>query len=229
MYAWSFDARTVDEVARVLRALGKHRYVREADLRLHWSVDEALADDARFAPHAAAFRARLARDQDLDPSSRDPSLWRPAPLDDVLAALTVFWTPGEAQARASERLLAAIARTGLPPAEHAPWSASPDDPPHPELVLLDWELLPVEELDTERHAGALSAMEDAGEEVSPSHAPSHEGPILAAPELTRGAPSGLLPEEMFFWADGAYSYASYVFRGVARAAKLDPPVGYHDL
>ena len=44
MLAWSFAARTPDEIARLLRSLGKHRYVREVDHRLHWSVDHALAE-----------------------------------------------------------------------------------------------------------------------------------------------------------------------------------------
>jgi hypothetical protein len=44
MLAWSFAARTPDEVARLLRALGKHRYVHEVDHRIHWAVDQALAE-----------------------------------------------------------------------------------------------------------------------------------------------------------------------------------------
>jgi hypothetical protein len=32
------------------------------------------------------------------------------------------------------------------------------------------------------------------------------------------------------WSDGPYSYSDYVFRGVAKAAKLvEPPIGYQDL
>ena len=41
MVAWSFSAKTLDELARALRALGKHRYVQEVDHRIHWMVDEA--------------------------------------------------------------------------------------------------------------------------------------------------------------------------------------------
>ncbi|MGK4008807.1 hypothetical protein WMF31_39745 [Sorangium sp. So ce1036] len=230
MLAWSFAARTVDEIARLLRSLGKHRYVREVDHRLHWSVDHALAELPEFAPHAAAFDARLGKERGLELGSRDPSLWREARTEEVIAALTAFWTPGEEALRYRTRLLEALARTGLPEAAHAPFASPPNDPPHPELVLLDWELYPVDELDADRHAGALAAMEEAEEEVNASAPVYNEGPIIAAPELCDGAPDGMLADDFLVWSDGPYSYSDYVFRGVARAAKLEePPTGYKDL
>jgi hypothetical protein len=230
MLGWTFSARTVDEVARLIRALGKHRYVREVDHRLHWTVDAALADQPEFAPHAARFAERRRRERELEIASRDPTLWRPATADEVILALSAFWTPGDVAARSAERLVAALAETGLPPAEHAPFTLSPDELPHPELILLDWVLLPVDELDTERHAGALACMEDAGEEVNASVPLYQEGPVLAAPELCRGAPNGVLADDFLIWSDEPYSYSDYVLRGASRAAKLvDPPVGYHDI
>lgn len=230
MLAWSFAARTSEEIARLLRALGKHRYVREVDHRLHWTVDHALAELPEFAPHAAVFEARRAKERSLEIGSRDPSLWREAKTEDVVAALTAFWTPGEAAARYRRRLLEALSLTGLPAASHAPFDSRPDEPPHPELVLLDWELFPVDELDVDRHAGALAAMEAAEEEVNASAPVYNEGPVLAAPELCDGAPNGVLADDFLVWSDGPYSYSDYVFRGVVKAAKLvDPPVGYQDL
>lgn len=230
MLAWSFAARTIDEIARLLRSLGKHRYVREVDHRLHWSVDFALAELPEFAPHAAAFEARLKRERDLELGSRDPSLWREARTEEVIAVLTAFWTPGEEALRYRKRLLEALARTGLPEATHAPFASPPDDPPHPELVLLDWELYPVDELDADRHAGALAAMEEAQEEVNASAPVYNEGPVIAAPELCDGAPDGVLVDDFLVWSDGPYSYSDYVFRGVAKSAKLaEPPIGYRDL
>jgi hypothetical protein len=230
MLAWSFAARTADEVGRLLRAAGKHRYVRAVDHRLHWLVDAALADLTEFAPHAAAFEKRRRSEPDLDVGSRDPSLWRAATVDEVVLALTSFWTPGGAALAHRDRLIELAEASGLVTADHEPFQCSPDDPPHPELVLLDWEVLPVEELDADRHAGALGAMEQAGEEVDPSSPVYQEGPILALPELCDGAPLGVLPDDFVLWSDGPYSYSDYVFRGVAKAAKLvDPPVGYHDL
>jgi hypothetical protein len=229
MFGWSFAARTVDEVARLVRALGKHRYVREVDHRLHWTVDQALASLPTFAPRAAAFEARRRQERDLDVGSRDPSLWRPAPVEEVIEALGVFWTPDAAGEAARERLLGVLVAAGLGAGEHAPFRAPVEEPPHPELVLLDWVLLPVEELDTDRHAGALSALEDSGDEIDPS-APIHqEAVILAAPELVSGAPNGVLADDFLVWSEGPYAYADYVFRGASKAARLvDPPMGYRD-
>jgi hypothetical protein len=230
MLAWSFSARAADEIARLVRALGKHRYVHEVDHRIHWAVDRALADHPAFAPHAAAFAALRKQDPALDPGSRDPRLWRAATADDAIAALSIFWTPDAAGEAARERLLGALLAEKIPTGDHEPWSSAPDDPPHPELILLDWVLLPVDELDDERHAGALLALEESGEEINPSAPIYQEGPILAAPELTRGAPNGVLPDDFLVWSEGPYIYADYVFRGASKAAKLvDPPVSYFDL
>ncbi len=230
MLAWSFAARTAPEVAALLRALGRHRYVRSVDHALHFTVDEALADDPRFAPHAAAFRARTAGSPALDPSSRDPALWREASVDDVAEALARLWSPGAEGERARARLRAALAALELPPAAHAPFASDPEDPPHPELVLLSWELWPIDELDADRHAGALAAITEAGDEVDVSAVVFQEGPCLAAPELLDGARDGALGEDFLVWSDGPYAYSDYVFRGAARGARLEVgPTGPRDL
>lgn len=233
MLAWSFAARTVDEIARLVRALGKHRYVREVDHRIHWAVDRALAEHPVFTPHATALEARRAREPGLDLRSRDPALWRPAPADEIIAALAIFWSGDEASLRARARLREVLREAGLDAGDasaRAPFASPPDEPPHPELLLLDWELLPVDELDADRHAGALTALEESGEEIDPSAPVYQEGPTLAAAELLEGAPNGVLPDDFLVWSDGPYAYSDYVFRGAAKAAKLvDPPVGYHDL
>jgi hypothetical protein len=230
MLGWSFAARTADEVGRLVRALGKHRYVREADLRLHWTVDRALEALPRFAEPARAFRALCAADAQLDLRSRDPRLWRSATADDVAGVLDVFWTPGAEAAACSARLVELVESLDLPPPAHDPFESSEADPPHPELLLLDWVLLPVDELDSDRHAGALAALEDSGEEVDASAPVYQEGPTIALPELVLGATSGVLAEDFLIWADGPYAYVDYVLRGAAKAAKLvDPPVGFRDL
>lgn len=229
MLGWSFSARSLDETARLVRALSKNRYVSEIDFKLHWAVDFALADLASFGPFAKAFEERRARDKQLEIQSRDPSLWRSVMLEDVVRVLEAFWTEGPARQRYVQRLKQALAQTGLPPASHEPFQSNPDDLPHPELVMLDWVYLPVDELDTERHAGALSAMEEAMEEVNPSAPVYVEGPVIAAPELCEGMKDGALCEDFFVWSDGPYSYSDYVFRGVSKAAKLpEPPLGYND-
>jgi hypothetical protein len=230
MLAWSFAARTADEVGRLVRALGRHRYLREADLRLHFLVDRALADLPDFARHAAAFQARLGRERDLDPRSREPTLWRPASADEIVAALTAFWTPDEAGLRARERLLDELDELDLIGGEHEPFASSPEEPPHPELVLLDWVLSPIDELDADRHAGALAALEESGEEINPSAPIYQEATVISASELVRGAPHGVLADDFMIWSEGPYPYADYVFRGASKVAKLvEPPVGYRDL
>jgi small subunit ribosomal protein S12 len=87
MLAWAFPCANADEVGALLRALGKHRYLLETDHRLHWAVDAALAEHEPFAHHARQFAERRKRDRDLDPSSYDPTLWRPVAADEVAAAL----------------------------------------------------------------------------------------------------------------------------------------------
>jgi hypothetical protein len=230
MLAWSFAARTPDEVGRLVRALGRHRYLREADLRLHFLVDRALADLPDFARHAAAFQARLGLEQNLDVRSREPSLWRPVSADEIVAALTAFWTPDQAGLRARERLLDELDELDMIGGENQPFASSPEEPPHPELVLLDWVLLPVDELDADRHAGALAALEQSGEELDPSAPIYQEATVIAASELALGAPNGVLADDFVIWSEGPYPYADYVFRGASKVAKLvEPPVGYRDL
>lgn len=229
MYAWSFAARTPDEVGRLVRALSKHRYVKEADLRVHFTVDRALSASPLFARHAASFEARREVERDLDLCSRDPSLWRPATLDEIILALTTLWSP-DAGGGAGDKLLDELEALGLDHAQHEPFSSSPEEPPFPELILLDWILLPVDELDADRHAGALGALEDSGDEIHASLPIYQEATPLAAPELVMGASNGVLVSDFLVWSEGPYAYADYVFRGAAKAAKLvDPPEGYRDI
>jgi hypothetical protein len=230
MLAWTFSARTLEEVGALLRAMGRHRYLREADHALHWSVDKALSDREPFDARAAAFRERHAKEKDLDPGSREPSLWKYADTEVVIEALAAFWTPGEAAERARGKLSKALAAAEIELPAHAPFQSNPEEPPHPELILLDWEFFPIDELDPERHSGALRALELAGEAVDTSAPVYVEGVSISWPELAQGAPRGVLPTDFLVWCDGDYSYVDYVFRGVAKAARLvDPPVGIRDI
>lgn len=226
MYAWTFAARIIDEVARLVRCMGKHRYIQEIDHRIHWSVDEALKDLPAFADHARAFEKLCARDPDIQRGSRDPRLYRPATAEDIIGVLTAFWAPGEEAIKRRERLVEIFHDAGLPIAEHVPFESDPESPPFPELILLDWVLFPVDQLDPERHAGVLDALEGSEEDFHPSEPIYHEGPAISIVELCDGASLGILEEDLYIWADGPTAYSEYVFKGVSKAAKLEePPVG----
>ena len=220
MLAWTFAARTPEQVASLLRALGRHRYVREIDHRIHWAIDAALAQYPRFLPHAIGHRERVAKEPNLDLLSRDPSLWRPASIDDVVAALMAFWDPGFQGIVARASLHSVLEAAGFEFPEHEPFDSDPDDPPHPELIELNWVLYPVDELDAELHRGALEAMAAAGEEVDVSAPVYQEGPCLSAVELLHGCEGGELVGDFYVWSEEPVSYADYVFRGASKAAKL---------
>ncbi|NUP08797.1 MAG: hypothetical protein HOW73_22340 [Polyangiaceae bacterium] len=230
MRSWSFAARLIDEVARLLRCLGKHRYLQETDHRIHWTVDHVLKDLPAFAPHAAAFKALTAKNADLDVRSRDPRLWRAATADDAIGVLTAFWSGGDDAIARREELVRLFQEHELPIAEHDAFKSNPELPPFPELILFDWVLLPIDQLDADRHAGVLAALEGSTEEAHPSEPIYQEGPAFTIVELCEGAPLGILEDDMTIWSDGPYEYADYVFRGVSKAAKLpEPPVGLRDL
>lgn len=228
MLAWTFAARMIDEVARVLRAMGKHRYVKEIDHRIHWSVDLAMEDVKGFDAERRAFVAR-AKAEDLALGSRDPRLWRSANVEEIITVLTSFWSPSDEAIERRAKLVRALQEAGLPIAEHAPFESDAELPPFPELLLCDWTLLPVEDLDTEHHKGALTALEDSGEEVHPSEPLCMELPAITVVELCDGAPFGVLTEDLYVWSEPPHAYADYVIRGVSKAAKLEePPVGPYE-
>jgi hypothetical protein len=220
MLAWAFSAKTASEVC----ALGKHRYVRESEHKLHWMIDAALAEQPSFSAAAAAYATLARTDPSLDRASYDERNWRSASVDEICAALSAFWAPGEESLPLRERLRALLTDAALPLAEHAPFEGDPESPAHPALVQLSWTLHAICDLDPERHAGAIAAMEEAGEEVDPSTPIDHEGPELGPRELLEGAPRGVLVSDFLVWADGPISYSDYVFRGASKVAKLpDPP------
>ncbi len=229
MMEWTFAASLVDEIARLLRAMEKHRYLLEVDHRLHFSVDVALRDKPHFAAHASKFEALCKKTPDLNRASRDPRLWRPVTAEEVVDVHTAFWGPSDELESRRTRLVDVFKEVGLEIPDHPPFESDPERPPFPELVLLDWSLLPVDRLDTEKHAGALAALENETDDYQPSEPVYQEGPAITIVELCDGAPFGILAEDLSLWSEGPYAYADYVFRGVSKAAKLEePPVGRRD-
>ncbi len=230
MYGWSFAARMSDEVTALLRVMGQHRYVKEIDHRIHWSVDYALRAQPPFGEHADQFARWLGEHPQADLGSEQPELWRSASAEEIIAVLELLWAPTDQGQQLRQQLARVLREHGVSKPSHQPFTSEPEQPPHPELLLLNWELLPVEQLDAERHAGALRALDDSTAKADPSAPVLQEGPPLAEPELCDGVHNGVLPVDFVLWADGPYRYTDYVFRGVSKAAKLvDPPVGYRDV
>ena len=116
MYGWSFAARTMEEVGRTLRAMGRHRYLAGLDLQLHWSIDAAVAGlDDRFRRAALEFAAQCAETPAIELASRDPILWRAADLEEILAALAALWDPSERGDTARAALAMALRGAGIEP------------------------------------------------------------------------------------------------------------------
>lgn len=227
MRAWEFAVDAADAAGRLIRALGKHRYVKEVDHRLHYLVDAALVDRPAFKQKSDAFADLCAQNPDIELGSRDPRLWRAATADEIAEVLEAFWAPDADELRG--RLAELFAHAGLAAPAQAAFEQNPEEPQHPELVLLDWVLHPIDALDAERHEGVLNALEESDEAYHPSEPIYQEGPSLGLRELCEGTEDGVLVADFLIWSDGPYAYANYVFRGASRAAKLEePPVGLAD-
>ena len=230
MRAISVAATRVADAIRVVKALGSHRYVAG---RLHLCHVFALAALPDGLPELGAAcewaRETLAR-QGVDPASRDEGLWRRCTDAELAAVLDAFWTPGVAALGSRLALEDLLGHHDLPVPTHPPFDESAEDEMHPLLIDAGWELLPLSELDPQRHRGAMDAFGDAltfesarfeEETAIPATPHLYELPALGAVELLRGVDSeGTLAAPLVVWADGDETYLDYVVRGVRRAAKL---------
>jgi hypothetical protein len=235
MIGRELPARTAEEVARLVRALGQHRYVAGRLLLVHAFVFEAIRDsegidDARDAIDWA--RRALSPLSDIDLASRDERLWRRATERELAAALGAIWADDGAGARARAALEARLrAIDATPLASDAPlFDEAHEDDVFPALIDAGWELLKLAELDPERHKGAIDAFgerfafdcakfdEESAEGAPP---PLQELPILGPSELVYGVEHGILRAPVVLWCEGSETYLDYVMRGVLKAAKLD--------
>jgi hypothetical protein len=235
MIAVDLGVRRVEQALRLVRALGAHRYVAGRLHLTHAFALGALGDDADAALADARDWARATLTQgdsgELDLASRDERLWRRCSDAEVAALLEVFWTPGSRAEGARAALRTLLDRHGFVPGDQAPFDESVEDLIHPLAVDAGWELLPLAELDPERHRGAIAAFGDPmafevavyeDETTVPSTSHLYELPAIGPVELLRGArDDGTLSEPLVVWAQGNEVYVDYVLRGVARAAKLD--------
>jgi hypothetical protein len=214
MIGRELPVETVEQACRVVRALGGHRYVAGKLLLVHTLVDPL---------------GRQLEDPDVDAASRDERLWRPATEADLASVLALFWGEGDASLQARDGLLAHLDRLELPLPEPDPFDESREDDVHPLLIDAGWELLPLAELDPERHRGAMGAygepilFESARfEEQEAMPPPTHlyELPAIGPRELLEGAEGGLLTHPLMLYTQGDETYVDYVLRGVLRAAKI---------
>jgi hypothetical protein len=235
MFPVDLPARSIDEVVRVVRALGKHRYVAGRLHMVHAFALEAAGRAPEPAPALSAaieWAAAVLADETIEKDTRDPRLWRAASDEEVALVLEAFWRPGVGADMAAMQLMDRLESHGLEVASGDPFDERAEDDMHPVLIDAGWELLSLAGLDPTRHAGAIAAFGEPidfevarfEEESAYEPVPSlQELPALGAAELLRGADGdGDLSDTLTIWAQGHRTYHDYVLRGVARAAKLTP-------
>jgi hypothetical protein len=207
---WLRDLPVDDAEAalRVVRALGKHRYVAGRMHMVHALAAHDLFDWARD----------VIADEDIDKTSRDERLVRRVTDEELYAVLAHYWSE-ETGAAACDGLLERLEAFGV---EVVSGDEDEDDT-FPLLVDAGWELLPLAELDPERHRGAIEAF---GEQIQydvakfeeqenlPPLVHLQELPAMGASDLIRG------PVDMALWLSGNETYQDYVVRGVLKAAKV---------
>lgn len=228
MIGIEIDARSGEELVRLVRTLGQHRYVASRLHLVHAFAFEAAGDAPPLA-EARAWAKGVLEDEAVDRASRDERLVRRATDAELAAVLAAFWTPSDEGA--PERLRARLAEIGAAVDDRLPFDEAAEDDMFPILVDAGWELLPLAALDPARHKGAIDAFGDAlawdvarfeEESAVPAAASLHELPALGATELLAALdPSGAPRAPFVLWASGHETYLDYVLRGVLRAAKLD--------
>ncbi|MDB4942889.1 MAG: hypothetical protein JWP97_2423 [Labilithrix sp.] len=228
------DTHTGEELVRLVRALGQHRYVAG---RLHlvhaFAVEAAsLAGDPALA-EASAWAERVLSDDTIDAASKDERLYRRVSDAELVAVLGAFWVPGPARETAATTLARRLAGIGadLPDPGAEPFDESREEDVFPVLVDGGWELVPLEALDPERHRGAIAAFGDAlafdvakfeQESAGGDEATLHELPAMGAVELLAAvSDEGEARAPFVLWASGNETYLDYVLRGVLKVAKLE--------
>lgn len=229
MIGTEIGERSGEELVAFVRALGRHRYVAGRMHLVHAFAVEAATTGAAPA-ELLALRdqaAAVLADPGVDVASRDERLLLRATDAELGAVLAAFWTGGaEApRARLRERLIAIDAPPPSPPPP--PFDEDREEDVFPVLVDAGWELLPLADLDPERHAGAIGAIGDLEvarfeeENAVPRVVALQELPVLGATELLDAFDAdGRSRAPFVLWSTGHDAYTDYVVRGALRAAKL---------
>jgi hypothetical protein len=211
-----------DDVVRLVRALGQHRYVAGRGHELHALAIDAARGDPALA-EAVQWADGVLSDPSIEVASRDERLRRRSTDAELVAVVAAFFggdRPGVARLR--ERL----ASFELDPDEggREAWDESGEDDVFPLLVDAGWELLQLRELDPERHKGAMNAFGDQlAWDVAKFEEENDDPPTVHLHELPALGPAELLadvPESFVLWASGNETYLDYVMRGVLKVAKI---------
>jgi hypothetical protein len=222
---------TGEELLRFVRTLGQHRYVASRLHLVHAFAIEAAAEGPESMgalKEAASWAKRALGSGAIDLSSKDERLYRRGSDAEVLAVLGAYWGPDHEAPRA--RLRQRLASIDVLPDETAlPFDEATEDDMFPILVDAGWELLPIAQLDYERHRGAMQCFDDyevarfEEESAVPPIVTLHELPVLGSVELLHAfEPETRTTRAPFvLWQQGHESYLDYVLRGILRAAKLE--------
>lgn len=213
MEAHDLHVTHVDQVLRIVKALGSHRYIGARKHLVH-----ALVLDDEWSKNIFA-------DKDIDAASRDERLWRTCTEAEVCAVLARYWGEDDSARHALADRLEAL---GLPLPNADPFDASGEEDIHPLLVDCGWELLPIRELHPERHKGLLGYYDDPvyldnarfeEENAIPPLVHLQELPAIGPRELLFGASHGELVSPFCVWCAGDRTYHEYILKGVMRASE----------
>lgn len=211
MIGFDIEVSAPDDLVRLVRALGQHRYVASRLHLAHAFALEAIGDE---------WARDVLADASIDEASKDERLVRRIDDKELVAVLAAFWGDDEtARTKLRERIASIDAS-----AEGVPFDDDREDDMFPILVDAGWELLPLLQLDPERHRGAMNAF---GEQIAwevakfeeenqvPPVPTLHELPLIGAAELLRP-----LDAPFAIWQQGNETYLDYVLRGALKVAKL---------
>lgn len=242
MIGHELETKTGADMARVIRALGQHRYIASRLHLVHAFVFEAATetDDASLKTalaEAGAWATEVLGSKSIDRASKDERLYRRASDAELVAAVTVFWTAGEARERAALRLAERLVEIEVEPPDLArmPFDEDAEEDMFPLLIDAGWELLPLAKLDPERHKGAIQAFQsEADDEIGfesakfeeenavPQVTPMMELPAMGTTELLAAIDGdGNARAPFVVWCEGNETYVDYLLRGVRRAAKIE--------